>query len=117
MVKEILGGEGPGTASEPVKQADALNKGLGGKTEVSQWLRQGAREELCWNINGMDAPVMKEKTVVLAYMVAVGGSVLVAFLLWLSLEDKFTFISLVFVLIFWYVIKTVFIYLTALFFH
>lgn len=60
---------------------------------------------------------MKEKTVVLAYMVAVGASVLVAFLLWLSLEDKFTFISLVVVLIFWYVIKTVFIYLAALFFH
>ncbi|MBW7471667.1 hypothetical protein QQF73_00160 [Marinobacter sp. M216] len=60
---------------------------------------------------------MKDKTVVLAYMVAVWASVLVAFLLWLSLEDKFTFISLIFVLIFWFFIKTIFIYLAALFFH
>lgn len=60
---------------------------------------------------------MNDKVVVLAYRVAVFASILVAFGLWLSSDDKFSLPSLLALLFVWFIIKTVFVYLAAWLFH
>lgn len=60
---------------------------------------------------------MKDKTVALAYHVAVVASVFVAIWLWFSSDQEFSFPSLLALLFVWFLIKTVFVYVVAWLFH